>query len=242
MWIDFYVSSEQNEHTRQIYNLLDLASDFGGVLSAVATAATILLAAISEHSFIVRALQNLYVAKTPNHKLFRRSRNLRPKKYAFPTTHHRVQALENLENCNTIVSESKTHFPIQLSVWNIIRLFFLSNRYTRPNGEDRSLKYMFKMGKEKLETDLNIDRILRSVSDLKCYVKKKLMDENFKLKVQNNPEKVVHIHSSEETDEFAGLKGRIKKLDEGQVLMVMSPKGAGKDHGHHHDHSHDHSH
>ena len=112
MWIDFYVSSEQNEHTRQIYNLLDLASDFGGVLSVVATAATILLAAISEHSFIVRALQNLYVAKTPNHKLFRRSRNLRPKKYAFPTTHHRVQALENLENCNTIVSESKTHFPI----------------------------------------------------------------------------------------------------------------------------------
>ena len=42
---------------------------------------------------------------------------------------------------------------------------------------------MFKMGKEKLENDLNIDRILRSVSDLKCYVKKKLMDENFKLKV-----------------------------------------------------------
>ena len=109
----------------------------------------------------------------------------------------------------------------------MVRLFHLSFRCTRPKGEDKTLKFLFNKGREKLENDLNIDRMLRSISDLKCYVKKKLMDKNFKLKVQNNPEKVVHIHSSEETDEFAGLKGRIKKLEEGQVLMVMSPKGAG---------------
>ena len=88
MWIDFYVSSEQNEHTRQIYNILNLASDFGGLLAVVFAFAEGFIYFIAEHSFYVRALQNLYVAKTPNHKVFRRSRNIRAKKYGFPTTHH----------------------------------------------------------------------------------------------------------------------------------------------------------
>ena len=55
VWIDFYISSESNEHMRQVYNLLDLTSDLGGVLSIVYIIASIIVVEMAEHSFIVRA-------------------------------------------------------------------------------------------------------------------------------------------------------------------------------------------
>ncbi len=64
MIFEFFLSPNHVEHTREVYNLLNLISDLGGVMNIVTTIAGLFIYAISEHSFIIRALQNLYVAKT----------------------------------------------------------------------------------------------------------------------------------------------------------------------------------
>ena len=63
---EMYLNPTRMDHTRKAYDILDLISELGGVLNIVTTLAGLLIYSISEHSFIVRALQNLYLAKTDN--------------------------------------------------------------------------------------------------------------------------------------------------------------------------------
>ena len=52
------------------------------------------------------------------------------------------------------------------------------------------------------------------------------MDERFKLKVQNNPEKVIHIHDAIDDfseDELKHLRHKLKHLKDNEVMMV-SPR------------------
>jgi hypothetical protein len=83
MWLRIQLGPMKVEHTREVYDLLNLISDLGGVMNIVTTCAAMLIYSISEHSFIVRALQNLYLAKTKHFNMFRKSKLRRAKKYEF---------------------------------------------------------------------------------------------------------------------------------------------------------------
>ena len=56
LWVDLWLSTSKIEHTRKVYNFIDLISDLGGVLNIINTVIMVGLASISEHSFILRAL------------------------------------------------------------------------------------------------------------------------------------------------------------------------------------------
>ena len=55
---------------------------------------------------------------------------------------------------------------------------------------------MYKKGKEKIETDLNIDKFLKTIRDLKVVVKQQLMDSQLNYKVQHNPKNLIDLESS----------------------------------------------
>ena len=88
MILELFLNPTKLEHVRKAYGVLDLISELGGVLNIVTTLASLLIYSISEHSFLVRALQNLYLAKTDNSKIFRRSKLRNAKKYEFQTSRH----------------------------------------------------------------------------------------------------------------------------------------------------------
>ena len=58
-------------HTRRIYSLFDLLGDLGGVTEVIMLAFGFMLYPISEHSFYLKAIKKLFIAKTTNEKLFR---------------------------------------------------------------------------------------------------------------------------------------------------------------------------
>lgn len=67
-------------HERAIYSLLDLLGDLGGVTEVMMIVFCFLLLPISEHSFIVKAMKKLYIARTRETDLFLPAKSKKPRK------------------------------------------------------------------------------------------------------------------------------------------------------------------
>ena len=59
------------KHVRQVYDLLDLFGDLGGVFEVFKTIILIFILPISEHIFILRTLKRLFYVKTRDENLFK---------------------------------------------------------------------------------------------------------------------------------------------------------------------------
>ena len=70
MWIDFALKDETLNHSRQVYGILDLFGDLGGVVEVILTLGALSLSSFTEHSFVIKALQKFYLAGTRNENLF----------------------------------------------------------------------------------------------------------------------------------------------------------------------------
>lgn len=60
-----------NVNVRQVYNLLDLIGDLGGVIEIFMLLMSFIVSPISQFSFNMEALYTLYVAKTSDANLFK---------------------------------------------------------------------------------------------------------------------------------------------------------------------------
>ena len=60
------------EHSRTVYQFLDLLGDYGGLQGMFALILSILMAPYAEHAFLMEAIRKLYVAKTDDQSLFER--------------------------------------------------------------------------------------------------------------------------------------------------------------------------
>ena len=76
--MDVALSIKRIEHSREIYNIMDLIGDLGGVMEIITTLCGIFIFPISEHSFTLKALESLYLGRTKDKKLFKKS-NLKRK-------------------------------------------------------------------------------------------------------------------------------------------------------------------
>jgi hypothetical protein len=68
--IHILLSSKQIEHSREVYNLLDLLGDLGGVLNALSSALGIIVFPISYHSFVMKGLEKLFLARSLDSSIF----------------------------------------------------------------------------------------------------------------------------------------------------------------------------
>ena len=59
------------KHVRQVYDLLDLFGDLGGVFEVFKTIILMFILPISEHIFILRTLKRLFYVKTRDENLFK---------------------------------------------------------------------------------------------------------------------------------------------------------------------------
>ena len=68
--INFYLSDQYKKHTRKIYNLIDLLGDMGGVLEISTAFFGLFIFPISRFSFLVKALQLLFLVRTKEKGIF----------------------------------------------------------------------------------------------------------------------------------------------------------------------------
>ena len=66
----FFKDSTSIVQERNIYTLIDLLGDLGGVVQILFLIFNIFLSPISEHSFIMKATKRLFTARTTNEDLF----------------------------------------------------------------------------------------------------------------------------------------------------------------------------
>ena len=72
--INFALYSETIIHSRIVYGWLDLLGDLGGVSEIIGIVFGFFLLPVSYHSFIMKASQHLYYARTKDNNLFRVSK------------------------------------------------------------------------------------------------------------------------------------------------------------------------
>jgi hypothetical protein len=58
-----------------VYGILDALGDYGGVEGVLLVLSALLLSPISSHSFYIKAIQKLFIAKTRDYALFRNKKN-----------------------------------------------------------------------------------------------------------------------------------------------------------------------
>ena len=69
-----FLTPETIGHTREVYNLLDLFGELGGVIEIFIISFGVVLYPISKHSFILNATKILFKAKTTEKNLFKISK------------------------------------------------------------------------------------------------------------------------------------------------------------------------
>jgi hypothetical protein len=74
--------SEMVSHKRRVYGWLDLLGDLGGVTEVVMIVFGFVLFTISEHSFYIKAISTLFLARTEDKELFINKNNLKLEKYS----------------------------------------------------------------------------------------------------------------------------------------------------------------
>jgi hypothetical protein len=62
---------EYAAHGRQVYGILDVLGDFGGLNSVLLMIGAGLVSSLSEFQFNIDAIQKLYLARTKDDKLFK---------------------------------------------------------------------------------------------------------------------------------------------------------------------------
>lgn len=67
-------------HERVVYGLLDVLGDFGGVQGVLYTLILMSMAPIAAHSFYLKAISKLFMAKTKDNTLFESKKNRKVQK------------------------------------------------------------------------------------------------------------------------------------------------------------------
>ena len=103
---------------------MDLIGDLGGVLEVITFIFGIFLFPVSEFSFIIKALEKLYLARTSQTGLFK---NDKMKKKNNKTKFKTMKTMTPSKFKDTTVeSEANMHYPIKLRLCTILKLYIMN--------------------------------------------------------------------------------------------------------------------
>lgn len=155
-----WISPNIYSHARSIYGWIDLLGDLGGVTEVIMICFGFILFPISEFSFILKASKKFYLARTKMNDLFTVNPGVL-KEYS---------------------KDFKNDRYIQLRVGDKFKLY-LSNLIYFPGAffkNKEKLTKLYQTTSDKLESELNIVKIIRSIRDLKILMKSSLMSDDIK--------------------------------------------------------------
>ena len=68
-----YLNEEGVNYTREVYHILDVLSDLGGIIEVIMIIFGFILFPISEHSFYLKAARMLFFARSKDQNMFIKS-------------------------------------------------------------------------------------------------------------------------------------------------------------------------
>ena len=117
-FMNLELSHKMMDHYRQIYNALDFAGDFGGVYGLVILVGSIIVAAMAQHSFTLKAIRKLYLVQTKKDGMF-----LAPRSEKYMKKHaERATVMRNMDRESKQKIKNNRVAKVDLS--RSVKLFF----------------------------------------------------------------------------------------------------------------------
>ena len=150
---------------------------------------------MSRHSFILKMVKKLFKARTHNPNLFKYKED----KSACSTKKKSSIFIDELPE--EIKEELAKNRSIHIRDSDSSKLFCL--KYIEKYlcccfkiGKSNKLKRLFDEGERRIESELNVVKVIKSLKKLKILIKNSMMDENVKLQIEHNKKNVINLESS----------------------------------------------
>ena len=179
------------EHSRKIYGLLDVVGDFGGVYEVLMLLGFLFLSPWSEFKYASKAIQKMYLVRTKARGLFRDT-----------------QSEKNLNRLDKLYAtkEAEDIKIAKLDLCEELRLFFKekfcsSCADTEPKNISDKVQRWYRMGRLRLEKELNIVKIIGDLRDLRLLTKDARKHGNAKHRMQVMGKNVIELDSDKDLEE-----------------------------------------
>ena len=177
-----FLQPEQVLHQRSIYGVIDLLGDLGGVTEVIMILFGFFLYPISEHSFILKVSKKMFLGRTKDEQMF-----VVPDDVDGKTKVDDKKLGENFRNHR--VMRMKSSDKVKLYLANKLGWLF------RPGLWDKKEKFqkMYQTTQDRLETELNIVKIIRSLRDIKILMKNSLMTPELKQMIRHTDKNLIDL-------------------------------------------------
>lgn len=155
---------------------------------------SVFLLPLSEFSFKLKALNKLYLVRTTSPEIIGDAIKFKKMKM---TSKMKTKTPDGFKGTD-IEKEVENHYPIKLSMGKRLRLFFLQSTIRSCLSKtdiNKKLTKMFQTGTQRLENEMSIEKILRSLRDLKILIKKKFRDEEQRFLIKYSHKNVIDVES-----------------------------------------------
>lgn len=165
------LTSESRQYERKIYNTIDLLGDLGGVIEIIMVAFGFIFYPISQHSFVIEATKRLFLANTSDDSLFelekiddkKQAKILDTSKFPDNKRHtyckHRHISISMHDSCCLFCS-NKLGWLFPSCCWQ---------------NHDK-LSKLYRTSEDRIETELDIIKVMRNIRMQRILLKSKLMD------------------------------------------------------------------
>jgi len=188
----------------------------------------------SEHSFVVKALKKLYYARTRDNEIFRSD----GKKAA--AIKRKIESLlggDQSEAAQAIKNELEMHRMIKLSdttswkvfISNICGPFFCCYSCCCITKKQMTkYRYLIKEGEEKLDNDLDIVFLIKSIRNLNIFMKNTLKSKRTKFEIEHSNKNCIDLDGDAEFSESSSDDGD-SSSEEGKTMFEgLAPEGEEK--------------
>lgn len=211
--LNFVVSmADQVQKTsRKVYNVVDLASELGGILGILRPLMLVLVGPISSFSFNLKALQKVFIARTNDSSLFKTNSQTKVQKIQTPFTMRNTKVEE----------EVLKHYRIKLSARQKLSMFIMSKckcfkKCMAPAGSNNEkLMKLYKLGQERLHNDLSMEKMVKSIRDMKILLKNKFLDDDLKFQIYHNRKNVIDLEDEDVKDCDIQTSGSVEPSEYG---------------------------
>ena len=137
--MQFSLDNEQGLHSYEHYSIIEFVGDLGGIIELVIVTFSIPASIFAEHSFIIKALQKFYVAKSDEKKFFKKDNKKSLKKKL-------SRGISAIINSQRNIDEAK-YEHIKLNILSSIKLLLIPNCFKKHN---KRIHKLYEIGQNKL--------------------------------------------------------------------------------------------
>lgn len=208
LYTQFYLMPYKVEYYRETYGVMQFLTELGGFLKAITIFCFILNYPIARHLFYLHILKQLFYARTKKDSILKRpdARNLSKNEWSRMKFLKQERVPTELMEDDNFMLEIKKHKLIKIPTKEKLLMFFhvyipqcISKLFSWRKKE--SFLRLYNEGKQKIDRDLNVIRLVKNLNFLKIFMNNNLMSEKVRWQVAHCEKNTIRIDTDSPTSD-----------------------------------------